>query len=160
MLDVTNSNIGAAFSKNFRSGWEKDFRNFAKMVYSDSVFEEQRKFQSEKIKEALSKKYNIKKIQYSELYKKLIDKRFLEQIEDVELSNGVKIKGKDIIEAYKYSENELMKNSNMERNEIVAYNPIMKGLVLMGKSMDEIPEETLEFVRKHNLPIFIMGERV
>ena len=160
MLDVTNSNIGAALSKNFRSGWEKDFRNFAKMVYPDSVFEEQRKFQSEKIKEALSKKYNIKKIQYSELYKKLIDKRFLEQIEDVELSNGVKIKGKDIIEAYKYSENELMKNSNMERNEIVAYNPIMNGLVLMEKSMDEIPEKTLEFVRKHNLPIFIMGERI
>ena len=160
MLDITNSNIGISYPENFRSGWEKDFHNFAEMVFKESAFDEQRKFQSEKIKEALSQKYNIKKIDYAELYKALIDKQFLGQIEDVKLPNGLIINGKDIIKAYKYSENELIKNSNIQRNEIVAYNPQMKGLILMGTSMDEIPESTLKFVKKHNLPIFIMGNRV
>lgn len=73
------------------------------------------------------------------------------------LSNGITIKADDIKNAYMAVEDAIMINSHVQHNEINLYNPQVKGAILIGDSLSEIPPKTLQFIREHNLPIFIIG---
>ena len=153
LIDAQNSNIIYISPKNAGSGHKMTLESFI-YEYKDS---KNRNWQKNILIELLSKKYNIDDKNYEELYRQLMNKNYPEQIKDVKLKNGQIILAKDIIKAYKQIENTIIKNQSFN-NEIRLYNPKIKGLIIKDNFLDKVSEKVLEFVRKNNLPIFIMGE--
>ena len=166
-LGVINS-----FCKNQGSGNEKNIQTFTDMVFKVpneksnlvEIFKTGRKspdnthrfHQREVFMHYLMKRYNLSESDYAQIYKQLADKSFLSQINDIVLSGGRIIKKGHIIAAYREIEKYILQNSNKIHNEINLYNPIDKGVLFMGKSIKDIPEEILTYARERNLPIILM----
>ena len=108
--------------------------------------------------EYLSKRYKLSETDYEQIYKQLIGKNYLGQIEDITLSSGQVIKKGHLISAYKQIEKFILKETMNGHNEVILYNPSVKGLVFMGDKISEIPQEILQYVQERNLPIILMGK--
>ena len=164
MLEAPNANVINSYSNNQGSGCGRDITAFVKMSFSNETQwfrknNEYRTFQRDIFLKELSLKYDLTESDYADIYKQIVDKKFITRISDITLSNGTTIKSEDLKSAYKTVEEAIMKNTEIEHNEVNLYNPQVKGVILIGDSISKIPEEILQFVREHNLPIFIMGSR-
>lgn len=174
IMDTSNSNIINSFYENQGSGRKRDFKTFVDMIFkkpsSDGnlnlnlnftydVNNEHRFHQMKVFMKYLSERYKLSETDYAEIYRHLVDKRFLEQIEDITLSSGQVIKKGHLISAYKQIEKFILENSGSMHNEINLYNPSVKGVVFMGESVSEIPEDILHYIHERNLPIILMGKR-
>ena len=155
MLDTVNSNVINSSPYNQSSGCGRDFSSFVKMASDKHSY---RPMQREVFIKTLQKKYNLSENDYTQIYRQMIDKQYPGQIHDVKLADGTVIKSDDLKAAYKSVEEMIMANTSRYHNEINLYNPQLKGAILIGNSLEEIPPETLKFIREHNLPIFIMGK--
>ncbi|MBQ7450313.1 HD domain-containing protein [bacterium] len=161
LLDAPNANVINTANENQVSGKERDFRSFAAMTDPNEKYS-CRKYQRRDFLASLNKKYNISEEDYCEIYKKLVNKEFLSQFEDITLSNGTTIKAEDLKNAYKESENRIMQNSDFKHNEINLYNPELKGIIFMGDSVEELNNSwsfAFEYAQKYDLPIFLMGKK-
>ena len=154
-LDAENVNIANATSGNQSSGVEKDFDIFSEIITNNNKkLSQYRTTIPSKIKQQL----NLSDEEYSELYQMLASKKYLSQIlDDKYYTIGDKtLKGYEIKEAITAAGNELF--DDLYHNESNLYNPKINAFVAKVKSIEEIPEEFLEFVQAHNLPIYIFGE--
>ena len=156
MLDTPNSNVINSAPHNQGSGCGRNFSAFVEMSSKRNDF---RPAQQKIFMESLKNKYKISDSDYSEIYRQMIDKNYTSRIEDITLSNGTKIMAEDLRSAYKAVEEYIMKYTVSQHNEVNLYSPQIKGTILIGESLSEIPAETLQFIREHNLPIFIMGNK-
>jgi len=152
LLEVDNINIINSYWANQGSGNERNFNNFVNFVLGKKT----------KYRDTQSKifmiKINLSKEEYGLLYKELLNKKYFEQIQDVTI-NGKTITKEQIIEAYKAVEDEIMKNTDIEHNEINVYNPKIKGVIFIGDSLSDVPADALNFAKENDLPIFLMGKR-
>ena len=154
-LEVDNFNIINASYENQSSGTQRNFDDFVKFALTEKS--QYRGFQSTHFIDMLEK-YKLTREEFGLLYEKVADKIYKLQIKDIEI-NGKIIKKEDILKAYNYMENRLMDFAESYHNEINLYNPKIKGLVLIGNKLEEIPEKDLKFAHENNLPIFIMGAK-
>lgn len=152
LLDTVNVNVINSNVENQVSGRTRDFSSFVEMS-SEKIY---RFFQQKLFLSKLYAKYSIKADKYAEIYKELSKKNYITQIEDITLSDGTVIEKEDLISAYKHMEDIMMKNADKKHNEINIYNPTLKGAIIIGKSLDGISTEILDFLEKENLPIIMM----
>ena len=111
------------------------------------------------ILKALNEKgYNLSEKDYFQIYHQIVRKQFLKQINDIKLSDGRTVKAEDFKSAYKVSENAIMEDSDYTYNEVNLYTPQIKGVVLIGKTMEDLSfnPPLLKYIREHDLPIFII----
>lgn len=157
LLETTNANVINTASSNQSSGTEKDFGFFTYNVESKN---RHRVNQMKNILSVLRKKgYNLSESDYSNIYKSLIDKKYLSQISDIKISDNKILKKEDLKEAYKYSVNDILQNTKTTHNEIVVYNPEVKGLLVVNdiNKIDSIPIQTIDYIEKKGLPIIVLG---
>ena len=65
--------------------------------------------------------------------------------------------GKKLKHAISKAQDSIIKKNNAH-NEINMLNPKINAFVAKVDSIDEIPQSFLEFVQKHNLPIYLLGK--
>ena len=85
-------------------------------------------------------------------------KKYLSQISDNKMYKvGKKVlSGEKIKKAIVDAENKL--SSSLLYNEINLYNPKINAFAAKVNSLDEIPEDFLNFAHEYNLPIYIFGD--
>ncbi|MBQ8476486.1 hypothetical protein IJ531_05430, partial [bacterium] len=147
-------NIANAASKDQRTGGAKDFRRFSKIV---SMNDEKSTFRN-LIPDSIKSKLNLSDEEYASLYGEIAKKHYLEQIRDCEqfLAGKKIIKGSDLKRAIKEADDELLQGI---QNEVNIYNSKINAFVACVNSIDEIPDEYLEFAYSKNLPIYLLGEQ-
>ena len=155
MLDAPNSNIANSAPANQSSGGGKGLSKFVKFVFEDKEY---RNFQRNVFLRALRKYYpNITQEQYGEIYKKLVNKKRLENFEDIILSDGTEITAPKLQEAYKAIEEAIIETTDKEHNEINVYNPKVAGIISFVH-LESLRSDVLNFVQEHNLPIIILDD--
>lgn len=154
LIDHQNLNIATIFPRNQSSGHKKDFFAFVMLCNNEAY---NRCYEQYKIIEFLSKKYKIDKNDYGEIYTNIMNKRYLSQIKDITLSNGLTIKSDDIKNAY-LTFQDLLSAKMVDNNEITVYNPDIKGVICFDNTIKNIPDDILELIRKHDLPIILFGK--
>ena len=155
-LEAENINIANAACEDQGSGCRKNFEQFKEMI----TINDYRKLIPTTIRRIL----NLNKSEYSKLYQLLASKKYLSQIRDDKIYKiGEKeLSGNEIKKAIQTAQDELLieqiegRNNN---NEINLYNIKINALVARVKSIEEIPQEFLDFAFIHDLPIYILGYR-
>ena len=99
----------------------------------------------------------MNKLEYAQLSKYLLTKKYLSQItNDIKIGNQL-IKASVLTSCLEKSREKLFEETQVH-NEIVAINPKIKGLIVKGETLDECPKEFLYFAQKHDLPIILMKD--
>lgn len=148
-LEALNTNIANATKTNQGSGTVKDFNDFCDFLQMP----EHRNLISKKIKEILG----LSDEEYREFYEIIAPKKYFSQITS---KKTYKIKNKeinsnDIVKAIRIAGDEIIGNN---QNEVLLYTPKINGFIAKVDKIDEIPQDYLDLVEKHNLPIFIVGK--
>ena len=152
-LETEITNIANASSKNQVSGYEKDFSNFSKIITNQYGNEDYRQLISSSIKDNLQ----LSDEEYIELFKKVSPLKYFSQIRDdkyIKLSDKKNLSGKEIKEAIRLAADKLLQN---EQNEVNLYSPKINAVVAKVNTINEIPQEYLNFAQKNHLPIYILG---
>ena len=149
-----NVNIANADTVNQGSGCGKSFSEFSQILTNNR----RRNFISDSIKETLS----LSNSEYSELYstiQKYKSANWLGQVKTIKVGDRV-FSGKEIKDAIIKAGDLMMSNggSVSRHNEANLYNPKTNAVIAKVNSMDEMPDELLDFAQRHNLPIYILGE--
>ena len=148
-LEALNTNIANATKKNQGSGTVKDFDDFCDFLQMP----EHRNLISKKIKEILG----LSDEEYREFYEIIAPKKYFSQITS---NKSYKIKNKeinsnDIVKAIRIAGDEIIGNN---QNEVLLYTPKINGFIAKVDKIDEIPQDYLDLIQEHNLPIFIVGK--
>ena len=159
VVDVDNSNVANAFNGNQSSGYGKDFNSFVNITNNSKS--PARTFLKNNVLKELDQKYGVlSDDEYGQLYKLMQNKKYITQIkDDVSYKIGEKsILGSDIKAAVSNSQDQLFVNTYTPHNEIVVYNPKISAIVCKESSLDNVPQEMLDFAESKNLPIYLIGE--
>lgn len=153
VFDIDQPNISEAFYSNTGSGTEKSAHRFEKLLFNAEG--NKRTFVKDSfIKELSSKGIELSEEEYIELVKKLSNKKYITSLKDMKIGDRV-IKSSDLIEALENSRDRLFEGN--QHSEIVPINPRIKGLIAKANTLNECPAEFLEFAKKHNLPVILIG---
>ena len=154
-FDCEKQNIASAFYIDQYSGYKKNFSLFSKIITGeDKKFVQYRQTVPDLIKAGL----NLDDNEYIELFNMFKSKKYLSQISDNKMYKvGKKVlSGEKIKKAIVDAENKL--SSSLLYNEINLYNPKINAFATKVNSLDEIPEDFLNFAHEYNLPIYIFGD--
>lgn len=157
LTDVPVSNIAIASPNNLSSGYEKSVDKFVELLYSDTP---QKNFLRTKFITSLSESgLQFSKDDYQELTEMIYNKKFLSQIEQQEsiTVNGKEIPTELLSKAIFDSMDSLF--GGRTHSEIVAINPKIQGLVVRMSNPDDISPEFINFAKKYNLPILLIGDK-
>lgn len=155
VLETENSNIANAYEINQGSGFKKNFDKFVELTTIQSTY---RTFLRKNIIQELSLKYSdLDEAEYGEIYKQIIAKRHFGQISDVNTGKRT-IKGEDLKQALSNAQDKLFNPSPTEHNEVVVYNPKISGMIFKENSIEEVPQDLLDFAHERNLPIILFGK--
>ncbi len=163
VLESENSNIANAYEMNQGSGNKKDFDNFVHFVCCDEpltkpFFKKTRTFLRNNVLQELSLKYpDLDETEYGEIYKQIIAKKHFGQIADLNTEKRT-IKGEDLKQALSKAQDKLFNPCPTEHNEIVVYNPKISGMIFKENSIEEVPQDLLDFAHERNLPIVLFGK--
>ena len=156
VFEIPQSNIAEAYSQNLGSGAEKNIYNFEEILFNEK--NEQRTFVRDSLLEELKNNgISLNKLEYAQLSKYLLTKKYLSQITNDIKIGGQLIKASVLTSCLEKSREKLFEETQVH-NEIVAINPKIKGLIVKGKTLDECPKEFLYFAQKHDLPIILMKD--
>ena len=153
IFDVDLANISEANYLNTSSGANKNIDIFKEILINKD--NKVRTYVKDNLTKNLSEKgINLNNKEYAALAKYLMSKKYTSQItKDVKIGGKV-IKAKALIECLEKSRDELFKG--YEHSEIVPINPRIQGLIAKVNSIEECPEEFLQFAKENNLPIILM----
>ena len=152
-LECENVNIVNADYCNQGSGYFKDLAAFSNIVKS---FESR-----ELIPNYVKRKLKLTNDEYTELYKKIQSLKYVSQLENFgEVSVGNKVlRGVDIKNAYLAANDEMInRKAENQHNEANLYAPKINAVTANVNSIEEIPQQLLDFAKNRNLPIFILGK--
>ncbi len=161
ILDVTPENLANAYFGNEYSGTLKNQIDFIKMLTSNAAgFPLYRSV----IPNFIKKNLELTDEEYAELYRQLQNTASLHKLNyeaqnDIEKTydiNGRSISSREIANAVKAAGDNLFSRS-ISYNEICVNRPQTSGFLAKVDSIGDIPEEYLEFIAKHNLPIILLG---
>ncbi len=159
-LEAENINIANFDTTNQASGYGKDFNNFSDIITGKSGYlSDMRTNQVRVIKNSL----NIDDAEYSELYRQIADKKYATAINDDDIftAGSKQISGYDVKTALNDLDNYIMENTakdnRNQHNEANLFMPTVNALVARVNTLDEVPQEFLNFAKKHDLPIYLLG---
>ena len=153
-LEAENINIANIAAENQGSGYGKDFNIFSEIITGkESYLSDYRN----NIPQIIKAELNLSDDEYTELFEQFAAFKHLSQIKDNEMYTfGDKsIQGSKIKEAIQTAQDSMISE---EQNEANLYNPKVNAFVAKVDSIDEIPQEYLDFAEKYNLPIYLLGE--
>jgi len=157
VLNTQNSNLAAALNRDMDSGFKKKFDHFSEYLHCELP---SRAFLNENIMGTLSgKSQHLNYNEYGELFKKIMDKKYITQIKDVMIGKKI-INGDDLKSAITKSQDELFTGGTgqCDYNEVVAYNPKISAVICKVDSIKKVPPVMLDFAHSKNLPIVLIGE--
>lgn len=152
LLDTTHSDILVASPVNLSSGCAK---GKAYMVRVHSREYETFKERAEAAR-LICHVLGASKSEYGEIFKHISTYSNIEQIKDVRVGKKI-FKKEDIIDALQEFGFSIL-SSQYKHNEIVVFNPKLRGLVALTDSYKEVPEAMKEFAKKQDLPIILLGK--
>ena len=144
----TFDGVANADKVNQSSGKQKGDAQFDYIITSNSF--------RRMIPEEFTKAAGIFPKEYGAIYSQISKNRYLSQIRDNTHygENYSKISGKDLKSLIKKTDDKLL---HRQHNELNVYKPLINAFVAKVDDIDEIPDVYLDFVYKHDLPIFILG---
>lgn len=150
VLDAPHFNVLLISNRNSSTGCKKDSYDMVAMLnpYGNS---DARKKSIELLKYELGASDK----EYAQIYKQLSECKKKSQIKDIKVGKKI-FKKEDILESIKIFENSFLNKSR--HNEVVAYNPKIRGLIAMINKHEDIPSEMKDFAKKHDLPIILLGD--
>ncbi len=150
ILDNETENIANATEQNQASGYGKSWSDFVQLKNSNE--------NNTLLPSTLQKILNINENEYEELYKQFSGKKYLSSIRNTKefTAGDKKFTGKQLADAILETQDDLF-GCDLYHNEVVAYNTKVRGFIAKVDSIEEIPEEFLDFVEKYNLTIHIVG---
>ncbi len=153
-LEANHYDVANAAAFNQASGCGKDFGRFSKIITGQDAVSSYRKPITDSIKETL----NLSDSEYSELYERFANRKYLSQIRDEKVYKigDKKLLGKDIKDAIKKADDVIIAGVQNEAN---LYNPSIGAIVAKVDSMDEIPKDLLDFAQENDYPIYILGSK-
>lgn len=149
LVNMNNSNQGSGNEKDFNNiielvfGWNKNRDNFKNGFLNALGFEEG----------------EISDKEYGDFYKKniLSKKSYSEFSSSKEYTLGNrKITGKDVVNAIKAYQDSLIDKNETKHNELVGYIPKIKAVVAKEKTLDDVPNELLDFAYENKLPVVLI----
>ena len=152
-LEAENVNVANAAERNQGSGCHKDFKRFAKIITDN----DNTSIHRQNIPSFIKRTLNLTNEEYSMLYQLIASKEHITQIRDdftYEIGNR-KLAGREIKEAAKAAADTLISG---EQNESNLYNPKINAFIAKVNSIEEIPQEYLDFIQKYNLPVYLLGK--
>ncbi len=153
ILDVDKPNVAQAYYGNLASGMQKDISDFASILFDQSG--ETRTFVRDGFIEAMKERgLDISLQDYAQISKYIFSKKYTTQIKDIKIGDRT-FKADDLVYAFEKSRDALFQG--YEHSEIVSINPRIKGLIARVSDINDVPSEFLEFARKKNLPIVLIG---
>lgn len=156
VFDIDQPNISEAYFGNTGSGTKKSTNKFEKILFEDAGVS--RMFVKDNfIKELSSKGIELTKEEYIEIVKQLSNKKYITSIKDIKVGDRV-LKASDVIEALENSRDKLFEGK--QHSEIVPINPRIKAVIAKTNSLNECEPAFLEFAKKNNLPVILIGNSV
>ena len=154
-LECEQVNAVNAANHNQSSGCRKDLAAFSRIV-------KMAEFRT-LIPDFIKARLNLTDKEYAELFVILQQRKYLSQLQNIgEVSVGnKKLSGTEIKEAILAANDEMINRDYDEmidsHNEANMYTPKVNAVVAKVDTIDEIPKELLDFAKKYNLPILILG---
>jgi len=153
-----NINIANAINYNQSSGTGKNFYDFTKIVSDKDINHSYRNLISNSIKKSLK----LSDSEYSELYSKIQNYKFISQLDNTDTITvrNKKFSGEEIKKAIIFADDLMLlhlKNAVSIYNEANLYNPKTNAVVAKVNSIEEIPQILFDYAQKYNLPIYIIG---
>lgn len=167
-FNVSPENTVNAYTSNQYSGTFKNESDFLELVRADEeILREYRQV----IPDTIKKQLGLSDEEYGKLYDMIFDNKHLSgiylntfddrtkrmiNVDKKFVINGRIIEGRDVAAAIKKAGSTLIKET-FDFNEVNLYKPIANAFIAKVDSIDEIPDEFLEFVRNNSLPIVLLG---
>lgn len=150
-----NVNIANASFSNQGSGSNKDFFGFSEILRGQNSKSAYRKL----IPDLIKKELNLSDEEYALLYTKLQKIRYISQLDNIgTITLGEKtFSAKQIKDAIRNADEITIASLKSQHNEVNLYTPKTQAVVAKVNSIEELPQELLNFAHKYNLPIFILG---
>ena len=144
-LETENVNIANASKENQGSGGKKEFNQFIRMIAHGNAFRLL-------IPKIIQQELGLSKEEYAKLYEQLALKQHISQIreDDSYYIDDIELKGEEVLKAIKKAQDSLL---SKKQNEANLYNPKINAFIAKVDSIEEIPEEMLDFAHEYNLPI-------
>ena len=153
ILDVDKPNVAQAYYENLSSGTKKDINDFTNILFKKSG--EERTFVRDGFIEAMKERgINLSLQDYAQISKYIFSKKYTTQIKNLKIGDTV-YKAEDLVYAFEKSRDALFQDYG--HSEIVSINPRIKGLIARVSDINDVPRTFLEFARKKNLPIVLIG---
>ena len=153
ILDVDKPNVAQAYYSNLSTGTKKDINNFTSILFDQSG--ETRTFVRDGFIDAMKERgINLSLQDYAQISKYIFSKKYTTQIKNIKIGDTV-YKAEDLVYAFEKSRDALFQG--LTHSEIVSINPRIKGLIARVSDINDVPSEFLEFARKKNLPIVLIG---
>lgn len=155
------NNILAAYQNNIYSGYRKSLDlMLCELCDEDSKMHEYREMFRWKLFARLGIDDSVESAyEYADLAKNYLSKiTSISQIDpDLEFElGGKKFNGEALANAINDVNNEIIDLRGLNHNELILYLPRIEGVVSKAESLEEIPEELLEFANANNLPVVLI----
>ena len=148
-LEAEQVNIGNASIKNQGSGDKKDFLNFRKIITSSPHRNSIPAF----IKDALQ----LSDEEYMQLFSQMQNFKYSSQLDNIaEIKIGEKTFTGPQVKEVILKANDLLLSD--QHNEANLYSPKINAAIAKACSLNEVPQEFLDFAYKYKLPIYLIGE--
>ncbi|MFI3300892.1 MAG: HD domain-containing protein [Candidatus Gastranaerophilales bacterium] len=167
VVELDNANVSQAHFSNTGSGFEKGLNRFTKLMFETGKYEKYHDYRAFVKNEFITYMKEQKGIELDErTYSKLA--KYISQVKNPETQmRSVKIgdtiyKKEDLLEAFTYSRDMLTEakgsSINQSHNEIVAMSPKVKAVIVKVSSIDQVPQDVLQFAKDNNLNIVLLGQ--
>lgn len=152
-LRAENTNIANASSENQGSGCGKGFERFLDVITGKDLISQFR----HQVPDSIKKSLGLTDSEYSELYATLQKYSHASQLDNVPTVtvNGKTFTGTQIKEAVTSADDSIINSKN--HNELNVYTPQANAVIAKVNTIEEVPQELLDFAEKHNLPIYLLG---
>lgn len=151
-LETHNANIANATKTNQHSGGKKKLNNFINFI-TNEIKEIYRSTIPNSIKNSL----NLSDDEYCSLYEQIQNYKFISQLDnDNTISIGDKtLSYREIKDAIINADDSIIGDLHNETN---LYTPKTNALVAKVNSIEEIPQELLDYAQEYNQAIYVLGE--
>ncbi|MBE7708705.1 MAG: hypothetical protein E7Z88_08390 [Cyanobacteria bacterium SIG27] len=161
LLAQPSSNILTAYQNNIYSGYRKSLEwVLSELCSPDSKMAQYREsfrwhlFEHLDIQDSDENAY-----EYGDFYKNYLSK--ITSLSQIDENQEFKIAdktflGKDLINAIKSIEDNLIDFRGINHNEVIIYLPRIEGVISKAESLEQVPAELLEFAQSNNLPVVLI----
>ncbi len=159
LLSQINTNIVNQNKSNQGSGREKDISNIISLIFNgvSSIYREN--YRNELLENLGINPKDVTNAEYAQFYKEtLASKNSILEIPDKETYTigNFTFSGEELKKAINKYQDDLIDKEEKNHNEIVGYTPKIQAVIAKENSLDNVPDELLNFAEENNLPIILI----